>query len=700
MPPRPETVADMEQYKVSDKVGVTEGIILKEQYMIMVWGYALAACESETFAGAALHHWFAGDVARYRALYNALFPITGALVVKFARLIVLNPDEDCQNEALRKVLREVDHPLPIASHLEQAMPPFRDTLQQLPDALVSLPNWNPDHPPTEVSSIPNSFVTPSQSTSFTREVDALMPALEQQSSDEQYDNLAQLEDNVQVITETSPAHHHLTGNLCSLDAPTLSGPEAERYAMEFAISQWPRRTDLLIAGLLAEQKRLESQARYIYTQIDLISQAKEKVLAAEASRIMINSIMTDAQKKYIAEQQAFAEARAKSNESVLTEIPTSVRPQQRHSRDPKPTDQTRVIKPSSTASAPSRTPFGLGIRNTSFDGSSGEVFSGAGASGVAPPGAGASGVASFGAGASGVASFGAGASGVAPFGARESYVGSGNSGLGSFFGSMRGDYSPSFSPIEPGLHRATQMLPLVGRGNLTPSYSATQVSSLVPAHVRQFNASNPLTACQPTTPSTIRQPPSLVPPTARQPTASSTVRQPYTLDIPTARQPIASSTVRQPYTSDPSTARQPTASALVYATGTLWGETVSQGFASKDNGANSESQAGPRLPFAGGRHPPGGLFQVPPSGSRTPFTVTSPSAPHMTSFPKSTSSPSRDNLPADSYSSTGKRTKDAVVIEDDVEDIEDNEEGGEEEKGEQQRGDEDVEMGTTPGSKV
>lgn len=73
MPPRPETVADMEQYKVSDKVGVTDGIILKEQYMIMVWGYALAACESETFPGAALHHWFAGDVARYRALYNALF---------------------------------------------------------------------------------------------------------------------------------------------------------------------------------------------------------------------------------------------------------------------------------------------------------------------------------------------------------------------------------------------------------------------------------------------------------------------------------------------------------------------------------------------------------------------------------------------------------------------------------------------------
>ncbi|MCJ1342650.1 hypothetical protein MMC31_000837 [Peltigera leucophlebia] len=124
MPPRPKTVADMENYTVSDKIGTIKGIILKEEYMVMIWGYALAACESETFAGTALHHWFAGYVARHRSLYNALFPITGALVVKFARLIVLNPDEDCQNEALRKVLREVDHPLPIESTLEQSMPPF------------------------------------------------------------------------------------------------------------------------------------------------------------------------------------------------------------------------------------------------------------------------------------------------------------------------------------------------------------------------------------------------------------------------------------------------------------------------------------------------------------------------------------------------------------------------------------------------
>lgn len=109
-PLRPETVAEMESYIVSDKVGAMKGVILKEKYIVMVWGYALAACETEAFAGTALHHWFDGDVARYRALCNSLFQITGALFVKFARLIVLNTDEDCQNEVLRKELREVDHP--------------------------------------------------------------------------------------------------------------------------------------------------------------------------------------------------------------------------------------------------------------------------------------------------------------------------------------------------------------------------------------------------------------------------------------------------------------------------------------------------------------------------------------------------------------------------------------------------------------
>lgn len=124
IPPRPKTVADIKNYIVFDKIGAIRGIILKEDYMVMLWDYPLVVCESKTTGRTALHHWFTGDVARYHPLYNALFPILGALIVKFARLIVLKSDEDCKNEALWKVPREVNHLLLIKSTLEQSIPPF------------------------------------------------------------------------------------------------------------------------------------------------------------------------------------------------------------------------------------------------------------------------------------------------------------------------------------------------------------------------------------------------------------------------------------------------------------------------------------------------------------------------------------------------------------------------------------------------
>ena len=83
-----------------------------------------------------------------------------------------------------------------------------------------------------------------------------MPGLEQDSRKEHEDCLAQLEEDTQA--ETSAQHQYLTGNLLSLVALTLSGPEADKYALEFAVSQWPQRTNLVIAGLVAEQRRLES----------------------------------------------------------------------------------------------------------------------------------------------------------------------------------------------------------------------------------------------------------------------------------------------------------------------------------------------------------------------------------------------------------------------------------------------------------
>ena len=61
-----------------------------------------------------------------------------------------------------------------------------------------------------------------------------------------------------------------------------------------------------------------------------------------------------------------------------------------------------------------------------------------------------------------------------------------------------------------------------------------------------------------------------------------------------------------------------------------------------------------------------------------------------------------DKLPAGSYLSTGKRTEDAVIIEDElenIEDIKDDEEEREEERGRQQGGDQDEDMEMTSVSK-
>lgn len=80
------------------------------------------------------------------------------------------------------------------STLKQSMIPFQDMLLEISDILKSLPNWNPTHLLSELPSIPNSFVTPSQSTSFTYGVDAIMPGLEQDSCKEYKDCLVKLEE--------------------------------------------------------------------------------------------------------------------------------------------------------------------------------------------------------------------------------------------------------------------------------------------------------------------------------------------------------------------------------------------------------------------------------------------------------------------------------------------------------------------------
>ncbi|MCJ1344656.1 hypothetical protein MMC31_002859, partial [Peltigera leucophlebia] len=110
-----------------------------------------------------------------------------------------------------------------------------------------------------------------------------MPGLEQGSHKEQENCFAQLEEDTEV--ETSAQYQHTTGNILSLVALMISGPKTDKYALEFTVSQWPQRTNLVIAELVAEQRRLELQVWYIYSQIDFITEAKEKMLAAEQLRI-------------------------------------------------------------------------------------------------------------------------------------------------------------------------------------------------------------------------------------------------------------------------------------------------------------------------------------------------------------------------------------------------------------------------------
>lgn len=112
---------------------------------------------------------------------------------------------------------------------------------------------------------------------------------------------------------------------------------------------------------------------------------------------------------------------------------------------------------------------------------------------------------------------------------------------------------------------------------------------------------------------------------------------------------------------------------------------MGRNFTSKDNKTNSGSQPGLLIPFAGRQHTPGKLYPGPPLGSYTRFNGNSL---HLTSFSQITLSSMTtaigDKLPAGSDLSASKKTEDAVIIEDNlenIENIEDNKKKREEERG-------------------
>lgn len=62
IPLRPETMIDIENYTICDKIKAIKSIILKEEYMAMVFSYSIVRYKGKTFAKTVLHHWFAGDI--------------------------------------------------------------------------------------------------------------------------------------------------------------------------------------------------------------------------------------------------------------------------------------------------------------------------------------------------------------------------------------------------------------------------------------------------------------------------------------------------------------------------------------------------------------------------------------------------------------------------------------------------------------
>lgn len=94
MPFTLKAMANMENYVVFDKSDILINIRLKEEYMIMVWSYALIAYKSKIFARQMLHHWFTGNIMQYWLFFNLLFLIlTSTQIIKFVYLIVLNPNK-------------------------------------------------------------------------------------------------------------------------------------------------------------------------------------------------------------------------------------------------------------------------------------------------------------------------------------------------------------------------------------------------------------------------------------------------------------------------------------------------------------------------------------------------------------------------------------------------------------------------------
>lgn len=93
MAPRLETMANIEIYIVSDKMGIKKNIKLKKEYIIIIWKYTIVVYESKIFTGTMLYHLFIGDITWFQLFYNNLFLITSTLVIKFVSFIILSPNK-------------------------------------------------------------------------------------------------------------------------------------------------------------------------------------------------------------------------------------------------------------------------------------------------------------------------------------------------------------------------------------------------------------------------------------------------------------------------------------------------------------------------------------------------------------------------------------------------------------------------------
>lgn len=300
-----------------------KGTELTEEHMIMTWGLSLAACKSEQQPTARLHHWFSEDSAR--TLYTSLYDITGSLVVRAAQVLVGNVDwlQDAQTGELRTRLRLTDPTLPFSNAFKRCIPTFRDTSQSLKQVVRSLPNHELGRPHPPSRPISPSYITAPEAHNVELRTKELFSNKETELKRRQQENLDELNEDIAQRNQKLPVYFQNPANLPTLEPMVVNGAVLELFAVDYARSPWPRRTELHLAGLYAEHERYDACLTYICKEMDAVEYAIKRVEAAEADRQRYRDSVIEAREKLAAAQSRLEDAKEKTtNVRLLDQTPT------------------------------------------------------------------------------------------------------------------------------------------------------------------------------------------------------------------------------------------------------------------------------------------------------------------------------------------------------------------------------------------